>query len=465
MREALYNEKTFKIRPPYAIWAALVWGLSILPIFATIYYPRVFNQDGLYLTSVATSGPSVLVGRGILTISLGLGVLGVGYALRRFCLRRRGFGIWIGSMAVASGAVAAGFFGSNPSLPLEFIVFVFVFSALYLLPTVRLEWLVRHLMRVILLYAYGSLLAATLAPDWALQYSYEEGIVPGFDVRLHGVANHANILAPLLLFYLVLERCMTMKRTLVTRVHMVVVLACLFLTQSKTVWILLFVSWVSWNLFSLRKHTRMRQRLSFALLLGGMAVGGIALFLTAPDNTNQIPIIAQNSGYSISTLSGRTPIWAATIEVWREDVWFGYGPNLWDQAMRLRYEPLVGFAPGHAHNQFLQTLGSAGIIGALSLLAYSVILCIYGVRYARFTKGASLILVYVLLIRGFTEPFIRNDGISNGNFFIHFVVFSLLLTIAGNAKRVADDAHENNTTTPTAGRRFPLTRIHATTAK
>lgn len=72
-------------------------------------------------------------------------------------------------------------------------------------PPVPLGWFMHQAKKVLLFYAYGSLLAALLAPRWAVEYPYTMGLIPGFNVRLHGLVLHANSLAPLLLTYLVLS--------------------------------------------------------------------------------------------------------------------------------------------------------------------------------------------------------------------------------------------------------------------
>src|SRR5690606_20322169 len=58
----------------------------------------------------------------------------------------------------------------------------------------------------------------------------------------------------------------------------------------------------------------------------------------------------------VSTLTGRTTIWAASLEAFKMYPVFGYGPTLLNEDFRARW--LGDFsAAGQAHNQLFQDLG------------------------------------------------------------------------------------------------------------
>ncbi|GIV00133.1 MAG: hypothetical protein KatS3mg014_1748 [Actinomycetota bacterium] len=126
------------------------------------------------------------------------------------------------------------------------------------------------------------------------------------------------------------------------------------------------------------------------------------------------------------TLTGRTEIWRATLDVWRENPLFGYGPRLWDVDMSFRFLPTLGWAPAQAHNQVVQTLGEAGLIGLAGLAVYVVVLLRWGVRLRSRSNGSSLLLVMVLLFRSLADRW-YSAGATDGNLFVHFVVFAALL--------------------------------------
>jgi O-antigen ligase len=88
--------------------------------------------------------------------------------------------------------------------------------------------------------------------------------------------------------------------------------------------------------------------------------------------------------------------------------------------------PTIGFVASHAHNQVVQTLGEAGVVGGAGLLLYVAALLAYGVRYARATNVVALALVSVMLLRGITEPSL-NHTLGTGDFYGHFLIFTYLV--------------------------------------
>ncbi len=166
------------------------------------------------------------------------------------------------------------------------------------------------------------------------------------------------------------------------------------------------------------------QRYATLALLGAFFSGGIfylASGLALPDSVE-----ATLSDEQVVTLTGRTLIWQATVEQWKLNPLFGYGPNLWDLQMSMANVPTIGFVASHAHNQVLQTLGEAGIVGVVGLLLYVVALLAYGVRYARGTNVVALALVSVMLLRGITEPSLSHT-IGASDFYGHFLIFTYLV--------------------------------------
>jgi O-antigen ligase len=94
--------------------------------------------------------------------------------------------------------------------------------------------------------------------------------------------------------------------------------------------------------------------------------------------------------------------------------------------MGLRFLPYLGWAPAQAHDQFVQTLGEAGLVGAAGLCVYLVVLAWSGIRLRSISGGISLSLTMVLLLRGLTDRW-YSAGATDGNLFVHFVVFAMLL--------------------------------------
>ena len=415
---------------PYWAWGALIWSLGLTPAASALVSQRTFNTTG-YQQSMAidlTSGGGLaryldLVSDGFVFALCGAGIALV-LAPRRAGLPKAALGLWLGAMLFACSYLISARMAAHPDLSRALLGLPVVLTAVYLLPPIHLGWFVKQTRSVLLVYAYGSLLAALVAPGWAVESPYTEGVIPGFDVRLHGLTSHANFLAPLLLTYLILNWIFPI-RSRWGNVHQVVVLLALVMAQSKTVWILLVLAYLIRLAFAqTTQNLPALQRYSLFTLFGAAFSGGVLYLATGPAWVDGVQVFLSQE--DLVTLTGRTLVWKITLGLWESNPWFGYGPSLWDVQMRLSYAPVIGFVPAHAHNQVVQTLGESGVMGLAGLSAYMVTLLIYSVGRTKATSGVALALVMVLLLRGFSEPSFHGS-IGDTNFFILFVTFAFLV--------------------------------------
>lgn len=429
---AMYPED----RLTYVAWGALVWALGLLPLPVTLVQQRELGSKSYLeaLASISASQGGLVRWAGLGTTAIFFGLastsLVLGLVLQRGRLPRAGFWLWLGALALALGPLISSQFGTRPDLMPVLLGLPVVFTAAYILPPVSLNWFISQAKRVLLLYAYGSLLAIAVAPEWTVEFGYDEGFIPGLNIRLHGLATHANNLAPLLLTYLALS-WFSPSRFRWERLHQLVVLSALFLTQSKTTWALLAMVYLirltyeMWRLPGLQRYV--------ILVLSGAVFAGGTLYL-AVDLLGSFDLLVDRQS---EVLTGRPLIWEYTLNVWESNPWFGYGPNLWDGEMNGRYLLLIGAVTPHAHNQVFQSLGEAGIVGAMGLLLYVVALLAYGTRCAKATGGLALVLVAAILLRGITEPPFR--GGIDSNFFLSFLVFAFLI-LAVRQEKAPDGA-------------------------
>ena len=89
----------------------------------------------------------------------------------------------------------------------------------------------------------------------------------------------------------------------------------------------------------------------------------------------------------MTTLTGRTEIWAVALQTWKANPLFGYGAAMWDDEFRRAVG--MDFAY-NAHNQFLQSLSVAGGLGLAGLLVYTLVLF----RYAFAANTATTVLAF-----------------------------------------------------------------------
>jgi O-antigen ligase len=146
-------------------------------------------------------------------------------------------------------------------------------------------------------------------------------------------------------------------------------------------------------------------------------------------------IMATKQGRDVATLDGRDLIWALAVQEWTHNPLFGYGPPMWNDAYRMQ----IGLDHAvSAHNQFLQSLSVAGAIGLIGLLVYLGTLLLYAVNARPGSRGLSVALLIVVLVRCVTETPLSFDGsFLNGAFAAHLLLFHIGLAHAPRVARVA----------------------------
>lgn len=336
----------------------------------------------------------------------------------------------IGLLGVALSLLTSSMFGEKPAFIHQSIYTVLLLVSLLVMPRVEPEQVAIQAKRVLAVLMIGSLVLVAMFPTRFAELSYV-GIIPGFHIRLHGLAPHANSLAPLALLYLILASWVRGKNPW----HFLGVasaLLVLLLTQSKTVWgagmLMLFV------VALVRLNQQFKQEIRSArigwatLLTAGLVLGGallLPLFFT--EKVGGL-FYSLTSDRGIATLTGRTDIWRITINTWLNNPWFGYGPNLWDIEFRITHG--AALAAWHAHNQYIHSLGEAGIVGLVAMLIYTAAFIYYGFKFAGKTRGVSLALLLLILVRTVTEIPLRMSVLLDTTYFVHVVVFAIFLFLS-----------------------------------
>lgn len=269
----------------------------------------------------------------------------------------------------------------------------------------------------------ASLVAAMVKPDLALQPGYK-GWIPGLTVRLWGVGSNPNSVGPLALLLLLLELLVPARRGVLRLLVVVLGGAVLLLAQSKTAWIaglatLPIIAWYRWG-----RAPGGGMRIGFALaLIAALLLLGSGLFFVDLGRV-WAKLSGSQAGADVATLSGRLQIWQAAINAWKDNPVFGYGPSAWGPLHRAALGMPFAFS---AHNQFLQSLSAAGSLGLLSLLAYMGLLLVYCWRAAEATRGLSLALYLVVLVRSLTEAPFSAATLFNGDVLTQVLLFRVAL--------------------------------------
>ena len=270
----------------------------------------------------------------------------------------------------------------------------------------------------------GSLIGIAVRPDFVL-HRPEPGVIPGIDWRLFGLTGHANTLGPVALLGMLLELYSPSRRRWMRWLNLGSGAAVFVLAQSRTAWVagllIMIFAWVPLSIRPVRTSGGDPHGFSRLVwtLIGCMAlliavVGGMVVF-------GGTEYLQRKS--DLGTLNGRFQIWDITLQAWRDNVLFGYGPEIWGAERRLRFNM---FHVGQAHNQFVQTLGEAGLVGLALLIVYLFALLYAAWRRFVVSRGLILALLVLLLARSVTEAPMRSEGLLSWATFLHV----LLLLVA-----------------------------------
>jgi O-antigen ligase len=151
-------------------------------------------------------------------------------------------------------------------------------------------------------------------------------------------------------------------------------------------------------------------------------LAGIAVFAYLQLH-NTLAVVANDQ--QVTTLTGRTEIWAVALETWKKSPVFGYGSAMWDDDFRR----LIGMDFAYnAHNQFLQSMSVAGALGLAGMVFYTLMLFRYAFAANTATRGLSLALFWVIFVRFFTEAPFNMAGLFSGEFVTHLLLFTVVLT-------------------------------------
>jgi O-antigen ligase len=254
------------------------------------------------------------------------------------------------------------------------------------------------------------LLSVVLVPFWpglVLDESYTQGLLPGVP-RLGGLAPHPVAMGLFAQLGLLLLLARPFQRRWLTVCAWMLGLGVLFFAQSKTAWIAFLLC--SITMIAVRHGANAWRRLGdpregafgIALCLGVMLAGVavLALFLFSDIGLRVSDYLDTEQGNQLMTLTGRDQIWAVAMDEWHSHPWFGYGPDLFDDDFRMAVN-----LPNatNAHNQFMDTLARSGVIGAVALAAYAIVLMVLSFKYAKRTAGLSAALFIALALRAVSE--------------------------------------------------------------
>ncbi len=316
-------------------------------------------------------------------------------------------------------------FGANPSFDHKALYSFVFYLAAFLAAQHEPERCLRLARNALLFFLVASAAVAILQPAMVIERGYSGGL-PGLSIRYYGLATHANTMGPLIIAFAICLWGFPFKLTSINIGAWILSAGSLLLTQSKTSILIAIV--IAMFLTGYQYRSRLITRVPggrFGLSVGTMAVLCfllaaivLAFYFGGSLLEPQLRKWDSASGGQISSLTGRTRIWGIAWHEFMSHPIFGYGPSIWGPDYRLSIG--AQFA-SHAHNQLLQSLSSAGIIGGIGLVTYIFVIITYGFRAMQRSRGVSLALVALLLLRTFSEVPLAVAQVMQSEFFIHLL--------------------------------------------
>lgn len=304
----------------------------------------------------------------------------------------------------------------------------------------------RAVKAALLLIVVSSLIAALVAPSLALQNS-DKALIPGYGIRLWGLTSHANVLGPAALTLCLIEWAAPYKYVVAHRLTLLSGFTALIWTQSKTsILAALIAALVIFSYRTFRsslipklmpglQSNRRHYAPVIALAAGLLIVISILIAVVFSDSIAIFSSISRRlATFDWNTFQGRTLIWHQAITEGLKNPLFGYGLNLWSA----EYRAVTGLNSAfHAHNQFLQVFSVAGAFGTLAMVIYLLVLGRMSIAVARASRGVSLALFAVLIVRSLTEVPIQFGAFIGGDFLSHLAFLLFVGALHSQAKSTA----------------------------
>lgn len=334
------------------------------------------------------------------------------------------------------GTITNGLLGTIPSLDYKLSYYLFVFLGIHFSIHRDINLLADTIKFCGLITICAGLLLIGTTPSLVIQPNYVS-LIPFISIRFWGIDAHANGLGPLCAVVTLLLIWRPIPSKFLQYTFLASTISALILTQSKTAIVAFFIALLVWGVF--RFNAAMvnvkgphRIRTSMALGIAFSVIASTLIIYMWSDASLVSGSLNKDAVKSASTLTGRGAIWAASIAEFERNPPFGYGNKLWGPEFA-DANHLLGVA-SNAHNQIIEVIASAGILGLIGFLLYLGAL-IYGAWMAREnSNGFSIALMTFLIVRGITEvPFKINNLMSN-DFVIHMLLFALLCWTPGSRK-------------------------------
>ena len=321
--------------------------------------------------------------------------------------------------------ISYGFFGYSKGFAFNALYPMVAFWGIWLCASrLSIDCIYQHFLNCIALVLITSFFVLLYQPNVVLQGGYES-IIPGIHFRFWGIASHANALGALLGFFLVFSVCGSHVKSRFEYVVMVAAMVALIFSQSKTAILALVVSLLVVYVYRkmvLNEHMQcFRDPLKRFLIYFSLLVLLVLLaFLFSKINYS---FATSSNNLDAESFTGRSQIWLLALDMWLKNILFGYGPEIWSLPFRVQINMLFAVS---AHNQLLQSLSGAGLLGGIAFLIYLIVGFVSAIKLLAYTRGLSVGLFVFMLMRSLTESNYML-GLFSSDGLVHCVYFTYML--------------------------------------
>lgn len=415
-------------------WRLLIWILGgATPLLAALK-PRSFLLVGSVFVE-KTGGLSHLISQGLYFFFIVLALIAF---MRHLSKREKGGGgarvFWLLTiLLVAMPSISSLILGDT--LQWSILGIICVYSATYFLPQPPINWWVREVrIMILVVFVYGSFIAALLFPAWAWNKDYVfESSVAIIPVRLFGTANHSNALAPLAVFFWML-RSFPNCRLPLEYIHGVAVLLVLILAQSKAILIIVFLLLCSYFMIKIATLRTFKKYLTYSIIALTFPIWVIYVVKYSSYSSRIEDLLYDPT---VFTLTGRLPIWLMSINMWLEHPWIGQGLDAWSSDAMFDFVHLFGWAAPNAHNQVFQILSQAGLLGLVVMMLW-FFYCFKIVHRVPIDLRIHLWwLISFFILSGITEVVLQYS-IGTGHTILAWIIFALVLFAGKSYPRCVD---------------------------
>ncbi len=253
----------------------------------------------------------------------------------------------------------------------------------------------------------------------AVLESYQS-LLPFFTGRLYGATPHPNTLGAVSAFATLLLISFPPAARWERYGLLGINLTALLLSQSKTSWLTLLLAAAIMGSSSILRFRGKLPAAVYVLVFVTLAAGPAVLSILDHASYN---FWAGNKTISdLSTLTGRTDIWQATLALINTHLTAGPGWATYEVYMQSLFPTLVP----NPHNVYLATLVQAGIVGAVAFAVFIGTLIIVASTLQGRNRLFALAYIAMFCVRGLSESDSIQAAFSGSNFWTVLMAIRLI---------------------------------------